>query len=681
MRSNRLRPSLAAAGDNGDPLLPWIALSALGSALLLATTNAITQWSAVVPFLWIVPLSLYLLTFVIAFGQQRLYRRLPFVAAFLLLAGTTFLPAPPESTPEFLSQLALQAATLFAGCMICHGEIVRLQPAPARLPKFYLAIAAGGALGGALVTLVAPLAFSDYFEHPLVLCLIAALAVTLVLRQTGAHRVRWLAPVAASLAALYFLGGLGVGVWRELVPERALVERVRNFYGVVKVLREVDEDTRQSSLVMQQAGVDQGAQYQSPERRMEPACGFDKASALGLAVAHNARRRAGGPTAPVRIGVVGLGAGMIAAHGRAGDVMRYYELNPAVLDLVDRRFTFLKEGKARTDVLLGDGRLVLERQLRAGEAQGFDILVLNAFRGASPPMHLMTKEAFDIYLAHLATDGILAVNFEFEMFEMAPLHRGMARRFGMDVRWFDPKGGDGCEGAISWALYTRDKAFFEAPPVKAAASRWRDRGSRPDLVWTDSDSNLMSIINWRDVAWTRLRGNEVRRWRDFASPCVEGIAFDTTRGEGDASASWIGHCQRCTRALADPSRWTHRVGVTGRARDRHPHLGTPSDLARRSAVASSVVVGELSPWRSVLPLLQRRPAFAAGGGKTAGRAAPLRYALGAGCVGGECRIGFHSTAWAREDFAWPRPSRCLQTRSRKRARRSSSVIPAASRLS
>ena len=283
------------------------------------------------------------------------------------------------------------------------------------------------------------------------------------------------------------------------MPERALVERVRNFYGVVKVLREVDEDTKQSSLVMQQAGVDQGAQYQSPERRMEPACGFDKASALGLAVAHNARRRAGGPSAPLRIGVVGLGAGMIAAHGRAGDTMRYYELNPAVLGLVDRHFTFVKDGKAKTDVLLGDGRLVLERQLQAGEAQGFDILVLNAFRGASPPMHLMTKEAFDIYLAHLAADGILAVNFEFEMFEMAPLHRGMARRFGMEARWFDPKGGDGCEGAISWALYTRDKAFFETPPVRSAISPWRDGGSRPDLVWTDSDSNLMSIINWRDA--------------------------------------------------------------------------------------------------------------------------------------------------------------------------------------
>jgi hypothetical protein len=460
----------------------------------------------------------------------------------LLLAGTTFLPAPPESTPEFLSQLALQSATLFAGCMICHGEIVRLQPTPARLPKFYLAIAAGGALGGALVTLVAPLAFSDYFEHPLVLCTIAALAATLVLRQTGTHRVRWLAPAAASLAALYFLGGLGVGVWRELAPERALVERVRNFYGVVKVLREVDEDTRQSSLVMQQAGVDQGAQYQSPERRMEPACGFDKASALGLAVAHNARRRAGGLTAPVRIGVVGLGAGMIAAHGRAGDVMRYYELNPSVLDLVDRRFTFLKEGKARTDVLLGDGRLVLERQLRAGEAQGFDILVLNAFRGASPPMHLMTKEAFDIYLAHLATDGILAVNFEFEMFEMAPLHT----RHGQTLR--------------------HGRALV------------RPQGRR------------------------RLR----RRDQLGAVYARQGLLRGAA-GQGRGLP------------LARP-RQPARPGLDRQRQQPDEH----HQLARRGHGRAS-----------------------AGIGSAAHRTTPLRYALGAGCAGGECRIGFHPTAWAR----------------------------------
>ena len=193
---------------------------------------------------------------------------------------------------------------------------------------------------------------------------------------------------------------------------------------------------------MQQAGVDQGAQYQSPERRMEPACGFDKAERARPGRGAQCQAPCRRPAAPLRIGVVGLGAGMVAAHGRPGDMMRYYELNPAVLDLVDRHFTFRegRQGHAPTS-LLGDGRLVLERQLQAGDAQGFDVLVLNAFRGASPPMHLMTKEAFDIYLAHLAEPTASSPSTSSSRsFEMAPLHRGMARQLGLDVRWFEPQG-------------------------------------------------------------------------------------------------------------------------------------------------------------------------------------------------------------------------------------------------
>jgi hypothetical protein len=178
-------------------------------------------------------------------------------------------------------------------------------------------------------------------------------------------------------------------------------------------------------------------------------------------------------------------------------MMRYYELNPAVLDIVNRRFYFLKETRAQTDVLLGDGRLVLERQLAAGQKQNFDVLVMNAFRGASPPMHLMTQEAFEVYLAHLAPDGVLAINFELDTFEMAPLHRGMARRFGLDVRWFETPESEECEQPISWALYSRDKGFFETPDVKREISEWRDKG-RAEIVWTDKSSNLMSILNWGD---------------------------------------------------------------------------------------------------------------------------------------------------------------------------------------
>lgn len=486
------RVPLAATGGR-EPVLLWVGLAALGSTLLLATTNAITQRSAVVPFLWILPLSLYLLTFVLAFGYPKIYARAPFGVAFLLLAGATLAVAHPDSAAALLAQLALHSATLFVGCMICHAEMMRLQPAPERLPKFYLGVAAGGALGGVAVALAAPLAFSDYFEHPLVLCAIAATAVALMLRGTRLQGAGWAVAAATLVGSTAIVYGLASSVARETAGERTLVERVRNFYGVVKVVREAEGDRRRHSLTLLQAGIEQGAQFQGPERRAQLVCGYNDESGVGLALAHHAKRRA---AEPLRIGVVGLGVGMTAALGRAGDRMRYYELNPAVLVVANRHFTFLKDAKAQTEVVLGDGRLALERELETPGSQGFDVLVLNAFRGASPPMHLMTKEAFDIYLGHLAADGILAVNFELDTFEMAPLHRGMARQFGIDVRWFETREYAGCDGAISWALYTRDKTLFEVPAVRRAIAPWRDRG-RSELVWTDRDSNLMSIVNWR----------------------------------------------------------------------------------------------------------------------------------------------------------------------------------------
>jgi hypothetical protein len=229
---------------------------------------------------------------------------------------------------------------------------------------------------------------------------------------------------------------------------------------------------------------------------MQAICGFDWDSGLGMALAHHAKRRAGGPNTPLRIGVVGMGAGMVATLGRAGDTLTYYELNPAVLELTTRHFTFIKESKAKVDVQLGDARLTLERQLKANDPQSFDVLVLDAFRGASPPMHLMTKQAFQIYFGHLAENGILAVNFELDTFEVAPLHRGMAKAFGVNVGWFETRQDeDQCIAPISWALYTRDPDFFGARIVRKAVSPWRD-DAKSELVWTDQDNNLMSIINW-----------------------------------------------------------------------------------------------------------------------------------------------------------------------------------------
>lgn len=480
-----------APGAASDAPLAWITYSALGSVLLLATSNSITLYAAVVPFLWVLPLSIYLLSFVTAFGAPRIYHRRVWAAVFLALCGVLLLLGYPETPGELLTQLVVESCVLFAGCMICHGELARLQPPPVRLPKFYLAVAGGGAIGGVLTAVVAPLLLKQYFEHQLVILAIAFVALrNLLAARAGVMKM------AAGVTGAFFAIGVAAAVQAEMDTRSILVERVRNFYGVLEVVKERESDPEKYSLALRQAGVDQGWQFQKNEFRLSPPCGYDGASALGLALNHQARRRADGPDAPLRIGVIGLGAGMVAGLGHSGDVLRYYELNPAVVDLAHRYFSFLRDGKAKADVMIGDARQVMERQLRLGQKQDFDILVMNAFRGASPPMHLMTKEAFETYLAHLAPDGVLAINFDVDTFEMAPLHRGMAREFGLAVRWFEtPKGRD-CESPISWALYSRDEAFFKIPEVAKAASPWRDDG-RSETVWTDRSSNLMSILNLR----------------------------------------------------------------------------------------------------------------------------------------------------------------------------------------
>lgn len=475
-----------------DAPLAWIFFAALASVLLLATSNAITLYSAVVPFLWVLPLGLYLLSFVVAFGAPRACGRTVWALLFLGLCGVELLLDYPDTAAELLTQLVVESGVLFAGCMICHGELARRQPSAERLPKFYLAVAAGGALGGALTAVAAPLLLTQFVEHQIALLTIALVAFAHLARARGG-----VTKIAAGVTGAFFAIGVASAVTSEFDTRGILVERVRNFYGVLEVVRERQTDPDKYSLALRQGGVDQGWQFQKDEFRLTPPCGYDEASALGLALRHQARRRAD-PDAPLRIGVVGLGAGMVAGLGHTGDMLRYYELNPAVVDLAHRYFSFLRDGKAKADVLIGDARLVMERQLAAGQKQDFDILVMNAFRGASPPMHLMTKEAFETYLAHLAPEGVLAINFDLDTFEMAPFHRGMAHLFGLEARWFETPKGPDCDAPISWALYTRDPAFFNLPEVARAASPWRD-GAQSKIVWTDRSSNLMSILNLRSA--------------------------------------------------------------------------------------------------------------------------------------------------------------------------------------
>lgn len=475
-----------------DPVMTWVALSMLGSTMMLSTANAMMQWSAVVPFLWVLPLGVYLLTFVLAFASPAAYSRLGYGLAFLVLAALTPLLVPlPESTLGLLVRIAHHTATLFFGCMICHGELVARQPAEYRLPKFYLALAGGGALGGIFVVVIAPLLFASYLEHAIGLAVVAAVVVaSLMSREKGVPAgARAIVGVATILLAI----GLVALVRQEM---SASVEQIRNFYGVVKVVRSFEYGHDQPKLLLLQGGAEQGSQFESLERRTETTCGMDPGRGLGLALAHHAKRRADGPGTPLRLGIIGLGAGMAAGLGRPGDSISYYELNPAVHDLATRRFTLLRDSKAQIDVSIGDGRLALERELQTRGSRQFDVLVLDAFRGAAPPLHLMTREAFSTYFAHLADNGILAVNMQLDTFDVAPLTRGLAKEFRVAVGWLPSVSDDSyCQLSVSWALFTKDLRFFRSPSVRRAVAPWPDRG-RSELLWTDANSNLLSIINW-----------------------------------------------------------------------------------------------------------------------------------------------------------------------------------------
>ena len=488
----------ANATDASSPrrAFAWIGWSALGSLLLLAVTNAISEWISVIPLLWIAPLAVYLLTFVLTFGSARIYRRELFLPAFGALAAATLFIGKPPSGEVLALQSILLSCTLFCGCMICQGELYARRPNDAGLTAFYLALAAGGCLGGFAVAFLAPLVFPDTWEYQVGVVAVAVAAWSLEWRQAGALTAR---PRRVRLAYAAVAAGvvLSAYVALEVYRGEAVVWQTRNFYGVVKLVDNQDPDPDERRLVMFQSGEDQAEMHLAPSRALESSCDFGADSAVGLALRFVAGRRDGAPNAPIRVGVIGMGGGMLAANGKPGDVFRFYELNPAVAEIGERRFPFMRGSQAATDIVLGDGRLTLEREAQSGDPL-FDVIVMDAYIGASPPIHLVTREAFELYLRRLKPNGILAIDLDLDNFDLSPLHRGLSQALDLPVAWFDtPDHVDDCDDGVSWALYTRDKGFFDVPEVARARSPWPDNAATT-ILWTDNYSNLLDVISWGD---------------------------------------------------------------------------------------------------------------------------------------------------------------------------------------
>ncbi|HKJ02912.1 MAG TPA: hypothetical protein VJ997_10670, partial [Longimicrobiales bacterium] len=386
----------------------WLALPAVASVLFLAVTNQISQDVAVVPFLWVLPLSLYLLSFILCFERDGWYLR-PLFAGLVLpaLAGVVWV-LYLGAEASLATQLAVHSAGLFVFCMVCHGELARLRPDPGHLTHFYLMVAGGGALGGVFVALVAPALFNGFFELHVGLVALGVFVLMAWMVDDGlALNQPRFQPFYLPIIGVFLV--LAAALGRHAFVSVDDYETVdRNFYGVLRTSRSWNpnhgggEDFR----ILYHGRIVHGFQYLGVAGSRRPMSYFGPHSGIGLAA--GLLRRDGG----LRIGVVGLGVGTMAAYAGEGDVIRFYEINPVVESLATTLFLYLKETPARWEIVQGDGRLSLERELReaGGVGRDYDLLVLDAFSGDAPPTHLLTREAFAVYMSHLAENGVVAVN-------------------------------------------------------------------------------------------------------------------------------------------------------------------------------------------------------------------------------------------------------------------------------
>lgn len=522
----------------------WVGLATCGSVLLLSTTNVICQDIAVIPFLWVLPLSLYILSFIICFENDRWYRREIFHPLFALAAGLVVCVTLPSSSATPLLQIGASCVLLFAGCMICHGEAARSRPSAALLTKFYLCISLGGALGGIFVSLVAPQIFSGYWEFPLaiVICggltlwttsrdrsswwhtgktwLAAALFspfVVVLYRVTrdlwiGTRRipesVAWGTGAALAVGAVLAYAmrkqsagasrpGLvrtGAGMGLALIAaglavpqDRAYrtISRSRTFYGVLTVIDKQPENF----ITLYHGKTIHGSQFRSRELSRTPVGYYGPYGGANIVLTH-------WPYRPMRVGLVGMGTGSLAALARTGDVYRFYEINPDILRLSNSEqalFTYTRESQGHIETVLGDARQSLEKEAARGELQKLDVLVLDAFSGDAVPMHLLTREAFELYLRHLyGPDSVIAVHISNQALDLGPVLAGIAKEFQLTAIRTHPTWLPGVSSKSDWILLSRSAASLGSPQLKAASVPY-PAGLRP-ILWTDDYSNLLRVL-------------------------------------------------------------------------------------------------------------------------------------------------------------------------------------------
>jgi hypothetical protein len=465
--------------------LLWLALAACGSMALLAVTNHLSQNVAAIPLLWVVPLAVYLLSFALVFARRRLYSRwlaARLLAVMLGAAGyaiydSTLTQAIQVSVPVF-------CLALFVVCWFCHGELAARRPHPEQLTSFYLILGLGGAIGSIAVALIAPHALTGVYELPIVLVVAALLGTILLWEEGWGARIFWAAMTACMC---------GVLIWNVHSTRQDSVAMLRDFYGALRI-QDFTSGRDLPYRLLIHGTIQHGGQFLTWPENRNPTMYYGRESGVGLALRFCC-------TGAKRVGVVGLGAGTLAAYGKPGDFFRFYDIDPQVVRVANGWFSFLRQSPAQKGVVLGDARLSLESE----SSQQFDVLALDAFAGDAIPVHLLTREAFAVYFRHLKPDGILAVHVSNTYLDLAPVVKLLADDADYATRLISSDDDDpALITAADWVLVTRNQEFLNVPETFAGSKNIEvPAGLR---IWTDDYNDLFHVL--RTVKYvTHPQGN------------------------------------------------------------------------------------------------------------------------------------------------------------------------------
>ena len=484
--------------------LLWLMLPMLASVQLLATTNLMTQELGSLPFLWILPLSLYLISFIICFDHNKWYFRPLFFPFFLLSASFSLVVLSGGIEVPLFVQVGGYSCVCFGAAMCCHGELARIKPGAEQLTMFYLFVSIGGALGGIAVAILAPILFNDYFEYQAglilaIVCCLVAYRMQTRKQETSKSRI-----ASVGRSVLYLLGLAAVVAcstswfltWQKN-NEEGILEKSRSAYGTLKVKDYTEH------LILSNGATSHGIQFKDEEQRLARSSYYSPGSGLGRAISWLRKQSESSEPAAesdvdgsLDFAAIGLGVGTVCAWCEPEDTMRIFEINPDVERVARKYFTYLSDCKVEPQVVLGDARLQLEKEIGT-EDQKYDLLIADAFSSDSVPMHLLTLEAFEIYQDRLKENGILAVHVSNRFLSLDKVVESASKKMGLHAIniWHKPSKKDSdLYYSSSWVLVVKDKRMVEYLDGKDVDF---DLDRESDLVpWTDDFASILPALRW-----------------------------------------------------------------------------------------------------------------------------------------------------------------------------------------